>query len=52
MMMMVWFSAPVLSLQVLLGVPVTVVDDAGVRRSQVDAQATSPSNGEVRITLK
>ena len=49
--MMVWFSAPVLSLQVLLGVPVAVVDDAGVRRSQVDAQATSPSNGEVRTTL-
>ena len=36
--------APVLSLQVLLGVPVAVVDDAGVRCSEVDAQAASPSN--------
>ena len=47
--MMVWFSAPVLSLQVLLGVPVTVVDDAGVGRCQIDAQAASPG---VTLELK
>ena len=34
--------APVLRLEVLLGVPVAVVDDAGVSSGQIDAQATRP----------
>ena len=41
--------APVLSLQVLLGVPVAVVDDAGVGRGEIDAQAASP---DVTLELK
>ena len=42
--------APVLRLEVLLGVPVTVVDDAGVSSCQVDTQTTSPVT-EIRVNL-
>ena len=40
--------SPVLGLQVLLRVPVAIVDNAGVRCSEVDAQATcNVMNGEL-----